>query len=53
MSNNIHLTLKATCAVYSNLNYTLSGTLWNWNDLAFLVTGEMKNNYLKNGQMLI
>jgi hypothetical protein len=28
MSNNIHLTLKSTLVVHSNLNYTMSGTLW-------------------------
>lgn len=47
MSNNIHLTLKATYIVYLNLNYTLSGTLWNW--LGFLVIEEQ---VFENGQKL-
>lgn len=40
MSNNIHLTLKATYVVYLNLSYTLGGTLWSWNEFGFLVIGE-------------
>lgn len=51
MSNNIHLTLKATCVVHSNLNYTPSysmGLEW----LGFLVMGEMENKFVKNGQKL-